>query len=198
MIGKGKAPMNAALWLRVSTTPQDTEKDRVALTALAEGLGVTVGPVYDVHASAWKGDHRAALESMFTDAQARKFGVLLVTDITRLSREGGIETLTIMKRLLALGVQVRSIGDPELQGPLDFGQRVVTFIKGEVAHEQSNWRSLAIRRGLEQAKRKGKRLGRPPGRKDSPGVQRDSESLKREQARRRLSGEGRYVGGAER
>ena len=188
--------MKAAMWLRVSSDEQSTGKDRDALETFARTLGAEVGRVYDVEGSAWKGNHRAALGAMLSDAAAGDFDVLLVTDVTRFSREGGDETLRVIKQLEAAGVQVRSIGDPELSGPLDFGRRISTFVKGELAHEQSNWKSLAVKRGMAKARADGKHVGRPKGRKDSPGVRRDRGSLKREQARRRLAGEGVYRKGS--
>ena len=184
--------MLAALWLRVSSDEQHTAAQKPALEAFAATLNVEVAKVYDVTGSAWKGDHRAALNQMLADAVLGEWQVLLCADVTRLSREGGDETLGIVKRLEKVGVQVRSLGDPELQGPLNFGTRLSLMVKGELAHEQSNWRSLATKRGMERAKREGtksgKPIGRAKGREDSPGVTRESSGYKLEQARRRLAG----------
>ena len=184
--------IRAAIWVRVSTGEQDTQKDLTALRDYAARLGASVVIVYDVHASAWSGDHRRDLAVMVADAQARKFDVLLFTDISRISREGGVEVLGILQTVIAAGVQIRTLSDSAFTGPLDFGQRLGAFVKGELAHEDSLRKSLAVKRGLVAARLAGKRIGRPPGRTDGPGVQRDSAALKLEQARRRVAGVGVY------
>ena len=188
--------LRCAIWIRVSTDAQDTEKDATALRELAARLGVTVTHVYDVTASAWSGDHRVALAQMIADAQARRFDVLLFTEISRLSREGGIEVLGILQTVLAAGVQIRTLSDSAFNGPLDFGQRLGAYVRGELAYEDSLRKSLAVKRGLAQARAEGKRIGRPPGRADSPGVRRDTAALKLEQARRRVAGTGVYRKGS--
>lgn len=182
----------ARAWTRVSTDEQSTEKDVRALRAFAGTLGLEIDHVYDVTGSAYKGEHRAALEQMLTDAEAGKFDVLLITAVNRLSREGGVPTMQILQRLIAAGVAVKSLNRMDIEGEMDFGQEVVAYIDGMYAHKESKDKSAAVRRGMEAARAAGKHVGRPPGRKDGDGVKRDSRKLKQEQARRRLAGIGQY------
>ena len=52
-----------ALWLRVSSSEQTTENQRVALESFADRLGLKLVATYDVQASAYNGDHRMALKA---------------------------------------------------------------------------------------------------------------------------------------
>ena len=178
--------MKAALWLRVSTEEQNTAKDETALRAYADRLGVAVTQVFDVTGSAWRGDHRAALEAMIAGAQTRAFDVLLFTDLTRISREGGVETLAILQKVLAAGVQVRTLVDSDFNGPLSFGQRLATYVKGELAYEDSLRKSAAVKRGMARAKAEGKQIGRPAGRKDTPGHKRPTGGYRLREAKKRV------------
>ena len=179
--------MNAVLWLRVSSEHQDIEKDRIALQGYAAGAGFEISGTYEVKGSAWTGEHRETLDRMLADADAGMFEAVLIPDLTRLSREGGDESLRIVKRIFNAGVEVRSLADPELGRELGFAERLGIMVKGELAHEDSNRKSLAVRRGMAKARQE-KHIGRPKGAKDKK--KRDSRPYKDESARRRLAREG--------
>ena len=78
--------MNAAIYLRVSTTDQDYERQERELRQMAEGMGYTVKYVFEEKASAvLKADTREELNKMrkLTKADVDK---IFIWDITRLSR----------------------------------------------------------------------------------------------------------------
>lgn len=79
--------MNAAIYLRVSTTDQDYERQERELKQMAEGMGYTVKYVFEERASAvLKADTREELNKMrkLTKADLDK---IFIWDITRLSRK---------------------------------------------------------------------------------------------------------------
>jgi DNA invertase Pin-like site-specific DNA recombinase len=122
--------------------------------------------VYEVQESAWKGAHQKALTEVYNDARAGRFQVLLCWSLDRLSREGPLATLEIVHRLLKTKVQVLSYQEPWLE----VGGEMVDLLlalTGWVARYESNRRSERTKAGLARALSEGKRLGRPPGAKDS-------------------------------
>ena len=74
----------AALWLRVSTTDQTTENQRIALETEAFRRGLEIAKVYDVTASAFQGAHEKVLQQVYRDARANRFKVLMFWDLDRL------------------------------------------------------------------------------------------------------------------
>lgn len=99
------------------------------------------------------------------DARARKFDVLLVSALDRLSREGPLATLHLVDRLGRLGVQVVSAREPwtEVGGEL---RALLLAIAGWVARQESVRRSERTLAGMARAKSGGAQIGRPPGSKD--------------------------------
>ena len=156
----------AAIWLRVSDPSQHTDNQLPTLQAWAERRGLEVVHIYQVQESAWRGAHQKALTHVYQDARTGRFDVLLLWSLDRLSREGVAATLAIIDSLGRHGVKVWSLQESwtEVEGPL---QELLLSIVAWVARMESQRRSERTKAGLERAKTQGKRLGRPPGAKDS-------------------------------
>jgi len=155
--------MKAALWARVSTSQQELDNQLRALTEEAERRGLSVVATYSVEESAWRGPQ--ALDRLLQDARRRRFQVVLVWALDRLTREGPLRTLELVHRLGGMGVQVVSLQESwtEASGEL---RDLLLAIAGWVARMESQRRSERTRAGLARAVAQGKRLGRPPGAKD--------------------------------
>ena len=158
--------MRVALWLRVSDPDGHTENQRPALEAFVASRGWEITQVYELQASAYKGDHQKLLRQVYRDARLGKFTVLLPWALDRLSREGPLATLQIVDRLGKAGVQVISLQKPwtEAAGEL---RDLLLAIAGWVARMESQRRSERTKAGLQRALAKGKTLGRPVGAKDT-------------------------------
>ena len=158
--------IRAAVWVRVSSGHQFTENQLPDLNALAERRGMRVVKVYELHESAWRGAHHKVLSQMYQDAPLGRFDTLLVWALDRLSREGISPTLEIVDRLGKPGVKVISHQESwtEVDGPL---RELLLSIVAWVAKMESERRSERTRAGLARAVSQGRRLGRPPGSKDS-------------------------------
>jgi len=158
--------IKAAIWVRVSTTAQETDNQLLQLQALAQQRGLEVVRVYRVEESAWKGAHLKDLSQVYADARLGRFHVLLVWALDRLSREGPQATLEVVSRLGRSHCQVVSLQEPwtEAAGEL---RDLLLAISGWVARMESQRRSERTRAGLARAVAQGKRLGRPPGAKDT-------------------------------
>jgi len=103
---------------------------------------------------------RAAFQAMFRDASQRKFDVLLFWALDRLSREGVLETLQHLNRLTACGVGYRSFTEQYFDSCGVFKDAVIAII-ATVAKQERVRISQRVRAGLDVARAKGRRLGRP-------------------------------------
>ena len=96
---------------------------------------------------------------MMADARKRKFDVLLVYKLDRLSRSLK-DLITTLDDLKSMGIDFISY-DNGLDTTTPTG-RLIFNVVGAVAEFEKDIIRERVRAGLENAKRKGKRLGRPP------------------------------------
>ncbi len=153
--------MRAALYGRVSTKDkgQDTENQLRQLREFAASQGWTVTREY-VDRETGSTDDRAEFQVMFKDASQRKFDVLLFWALDRLSREGVLETLQHLNRLTSYGVGYRSFTEQYFDSCGIFRDAVIAIV-ATVAKQERVRLSQRVKAGLETARAKGKRLGRP-------------------------------------
>ena len=152
----------AALYLRVSTDKQSTENQRPEIEQLARARGFEVVHVYEEQGSAAK--HRPTYEQMLKDARRGKFNVLIIWSLDRFGRSmvGNLQDVLELDRL---GVTVVSVKESWL----DTGSPVrslLVAIFSWVAEQERNRLAERTRAGMEQARRRGSRIGRPPARLD--------------------------------
>ncbi|MFH1141155.1 MAG: recombinase family protein [Chloroflexota bacterium] len=156
--------MKLALYTRVSTDQQDATNQVLELKAWAERQGHTVvGEYQDVMSGARRREH---LDNLFEAARRRKFELVAIWSLDRLTREGPLQTLLYLQRLTAMGVRVYSHQEPYLDPSLPFYESIVAFL-ADVARWERARLSERTKAGLARAVTQGKRLGRPLGRKDS-------------------------------
>jgi DNA invertase Pin-like site-specific DNA recombinase len=103
---------------------------------------------------------RAEFQAMFRDVSQRKFDVLLFWTLDRLSREGVLETLQHLHRLTACGVGYRSFTEQYSDSCGVFKDAVIAII-ATVAKQERVRISQRVRAGLDVARARGTRLGRP-------------------------------------
>jgi DNA invertase Pin-like site-specific DNA recombinase len=106
-------------------------------------------------------NERAEFQAMFRDASQRKFDVFLFWALDRLSREGVLETLQHLSRLTAFGVGYRSFTEQYFDSCGIFKDAVIAII-ATVAKQERVRISQRVRAGLDLARAKGRRIGRPP------------------------------------
>lgn len=187
----------AAIWVRVSTTDQTTANQLLMLRRVCANRGLQVAHVFDVAASAYKGDHQSALDDMLTKAGRGEFQVLVCWALDRLERRGGEYTLQLLatlgkRRVSVISYQeswVESAGDPSIR-------EFLLYFTGWVAKSESRRRSERTLAGLERARSQGKRLGRPPGAKDDETKRsRRSTGQRVRWSREKIEAEARKAGG---
>jgi DNA invertase Pin-like site-specific DNA recombinase len=158
--------LKVALYLRVSTSNQTTENQRIDLERVAALRGWTIVETYQDHGiSGSKGrTDRPALDAMLKDAVRRKFDLIAVWSIDRLGRS--LQHLVeCVNELHAVGCDLfflqQSIDTTTPAGKLAFS------ICGAFAEFEKSIIVERVRAGLERAKRNGVKLGRPTNLNDT-------------------------------
>ena len=157
--------MRAAIYSRVSTQEQDPQNQLNVLTAWATQKGYDAIIFYTEQESAWKAGHQRVLAKLIEDARKRKFEVVLVWALDRLSREGPLAILTLVNRLKICGVRVLSYQESWTEAPGELGE-LLFAIAGWVARMESQRRSEGTKAGLARLVAQGRKLGRPKGSRD--------------------------------
>ena len=153
-----------ALYCRVSTDTQESDNQLLELRRWAESQGhIVVSEYVDVASGARR---RERLDDLFDDARRRRFDLVAIWSLDRLTREGPLATLLYLQRLTTMGIGVYSHQEPYLDPSLPFYESIVAFL-ADIAKWERARRSERTKAGLQRAVSQGKRLGRPPGSKDS-------------------------------
>jgi DNA invertase Pin-like site-specific DNA recombinase len=150
-----------AIYARVSTKDkgQDAENQLRQLREFSALQGWTSVREYVDHETGSTND-RAQFQAMFRDASRRRFDVLLFWALDRLSREGVLETLQHLNRLTVCGVGYRSFTEQYFDSCGVFKDAVIAII-ATVAKQERVRISQRVRAGLDVARARGTRLGRP-------------------------------------
>ena len=152
--------MRAAIYVRVSKEKgQEVENQLRQLREFAASQQWIVYREFIDHETG-KTNDREQFQLMFKGASQRRFDVLLFWALDRLSREGVLETLQHLKRLTSYGVGYRSFTEQYFDSCGIFRDAVIAII-ATVAKQERVRISERVKAGLETARAKGKRLGRP-------------------------------------
>jgi DNA invertase Pin-like site-specific DNA recombinase len=153
----------AALYLRTSTREQSTANQRPELEQLAQARGYELVATYEEQVSA-AASSRPVFERMLRDAHRGAFQVLLVWALDRFGRSmaGNLQAVLELDRR---AVQVVSYREPwlDMGGPT---RGLLVAIFSWVAEREREQLVARTKAGLEHARRKGIRLGRPRARFD--------------------------------
>jgi DNA invertase Pin-like site-specific DNA recombinase len=159
--------MRAALYLRVSTTDQDTERQERELRAVAAARGWEVVEVYaDNGISGSKGrEKRPAFDRLHKDAARRKFDLIAAWSVDRIGRSLK-DLIGFLQEMHAYGVELflhQQAVDTTTPGGRAMFQMLGVFAEFERAMIVER-----VRSGLAKAKAKGTKSGRPIGRPRVP------------------------------
>ncbi len=157
--------MKVILYLRVSSSAQDTENQLPSLEKWIADRGHELVEIYRENESAWKSGHQRELSRLFSDLPKHKPDICLIWALDRLTREGIGRIFELINKFKQHGVQVVSHQESwtEQSGPMaDLLIAVVAW----VANFESTRKSERTLAGLARAVKEGKTLGRPKGRKD--------------------------------
>ena len=147
----------AAVYVRVSTNDQETDMQDTELKEYCENRSWNCTVYRDRGQSGAKND-RPALNAMLSDLRKRKFDVVVVWALDRLARSLK-QLLSIAEECKSLGVDLVSLKQ-NVDTTLPAG-RLTFQVLGAVAEFEREMLRERVRAGMAQAKRAGKRVGRP-------------------------------------
>ncbi|MBI3659339.1 recombinase family protein [Candidatus Acetothermia bacterium] len=153
--------MNAAIYCRVSTNKQELDNQMLALKTFARKRNFKVKHVFCDVASGKRAD-RTEFNKMIDAAAQRKFDVILVWSLDRLSREGMSKTVNLIEHLNKIGVDVVSYTEPYLDTTNGLARNILLAVVSTLAKAEREKISERTKAGLERLKHEGKKLGRPP------------------------------------
>src|SRR6516164_10249508 len=150
-----------AIYARVSTRDkgQEVENQLRQLREFSASQGWAIYREFIDHETGSTND-RTAFQTMFNDASKRKFDVVLFWALDRLSREGVLETLRHLNRLSSYGVGYRSFTEQYFDSCGIFKDAVISIL-ATIAKQERIRLSERTKAGLAQARRNGRRIGRP-------------------------------------
>jgi len=152
--------MKVALYCRVSTDEQ-TELNQVAvLEKWAVDRGWEVGGIFADVGSAFQHTDQKQLKVLLGECSRGKFQQVLIYDLSRLTRQGALELMLLLKRFADSGAPVFSYLDTAINVPNEFQPVLVAFygVMGKLFSSQLSARTKA---GMARAKAEGKHVGRP-------------------------------------
>jgi DNA invertase Pin-like site-specific DNA recombinase len=154
---KGRSVIRAAIYGRVSTSDQSTQMQVSALREYIERRGWSLAGEYVDEGVSGTRDRRPALDRLIADAKQRRFDAVLVWKLDRFARSLR-HLVNALAELEALGVAFVSLKDNvDLSTP---SGRLMVQIIGAMAEFERSLIVERVRAGLQNASRRGKRLGR--------------------------------------
>ena len=149
-----------AIYARVSTKDrQEVGNQLRELVSFSERMGWELAREYVDQASG-KNDKRPEFQSLFAAASRREFDIVLFWSLDRFSREGVRETLNHLQLLSSYGVGFRSFTEQYLDSCGIFRDAVLGIL-ATIAKQERVRLSERVLAGLETARAKGTKLGRP-------------------------------------
>lgn len=147
-----------ALYFRCSTIQQNLEIQTSDLRKYAEVRGFEVVKEYSDFGVSGAKDRRPALDQLMKDARKRRFDIVLVWRLDRLGRNTR-HLLTLFEELE--GLQISLVSHQEaIDLSSSLGRVIATVMSALAAFERDLIRERVVA-GIENAKNKGRVLGRP-------------------------------------
>lgn len=154
-------PIRSVLYARVSTTDQSTAMQLTALRDYADRRGWRlVGEYIDEGISGSK-ERRPALDRLMADARRRRFDAIVVFRFDRFARSVS-HLARALDEFRALGIDFVSLHESiDTSTPMG---RAMFHIAGAFAELEREIIRERVKAGLQNARRRGKTLGRPRAR----------------------------------
>ena len=147
----------AAIYVRVSTVEQETDLQEVELKEYCERRNWDY-IIYRDRGQSGAKDNRPALLELMQDVRKRKVDVIVIWALDRLARSLK-HLLTIADECKTLGVDIVCLKQ-NIDTTLPAG-RLTFQVLGAVAEFEREMLRERVKAGMAQAKRSGKRIGRP-------------------------------------
>ena len=163
-LGTMAKQIRVAMYSRVSTDGQNTDGQESEMREYAKNRGWEVTRVYRDKMSGVKSS-RPALDELMADARKRAMDVVLVWRFDRFARSVS-HLLLALESFRTVGIEFASLSE-QIDTSTPTGKMIFTVL-GAVAELERSLIVERVRMGLQSARKKGKRLGRPPIRQLNP------------------------------
>lgn len=159
------------LFIRVSTVQQDYDRQISDLTEYCGQKGYMITKVIATKITGTKTlADRQDLQELLSVASRNEFQKVIVTEISRIGRNARDIRNTIdqlhKKKIAVVFKNLGGLESIDDSGNESFVTNIIIAIYSELAQEEKRILSERIKSGLAEARRKGKRIGRPEGLKD--------------------------------
>ncbi len=160
--------MKVAIYARVSREEQTDLNQVLILEKWATDRGFEVQEIYHDVGTAWKADQsdQKDLRRLIEDCHRGKVKMVLIYDLSRLTRQGPLELMLRLKTFADMKVIVNSYLETWFNSSSDF-QPIMVALLGYFAELYSRQLSARTKAGMDRAKAKGITIGGPKGVKDS-------------------------------
>lgn len=151
----------AALYARISTKEghQHLENQLAQLRAFAGKMKWTIAGEYTDQASG-ASSRRPGLDQLMKDAARRRFDVVTVFDLSRLTRGGPMHAFSCIARLNSSRVEFWSVTEEHFRTAGPYGQLFIA-IAAHIAEQELNTMRSRIKAGLARVRSAGRELGPP-------------------------------------
>lgn len=123
------------IYIRVSTTKQELENQKIILTEFAKKKGWSIHDFYcDVITG--KSKSRKNYDRLFEDAHKRLFDIVLFWDLSRFSRAGMEFTVLKLKELSDINVRFHSYQEPMLNTDNEMVRNIIIAVMSSLAKIQ--------------------------------------------------------------
>lgn len=150
-------------YLRVSSSKQDANSQKLAVLDFAHRECITIDEFMQVEISTRRSAQKKELDSIISKLQ--KGDTLLVSELSRIGRNIANIIMTI-DTLIKQGIQFTAIKENiRITGTQDMQSKMLVTMFGLLAELERDLISQRTKEGLNNARAKGKKLGRPKGTK---------------------------------
>jgi DNA invertase Pin-like site-specific DNA recombinase len=156
--------IRVAMYSRVSTDGQNPDGQESEMKEYAKNRGWGMTRIYRDKMSGAKAS-RPALDELMADARKRQMDIVLVWRFDRFARSVS-HLLQALESFRTVGIEFASLSE-QIDTSTPTGKMTFTVL-GAVAELERSLIVERVRMGLQSARNKGKRLGRPPIRQMSP------------------------------
>lgn len=150
--------MSNIAYIRVSTNKQDLDTQKLEILDYCHQNKIQIDEFIIVEMSSKKSQEKRKIVELKEKLQSGD--LLISTELSRLGRSM-LETITLVLELAEKGIQLIFIRQPELTTFNNATSKLILTIYAYVAETERDFISQRTKAGLENARAKGKSLGRP-------------------------------------
>ena len=145
-------------YIRVSTNKQDMETQKIQINKYARKENLSINEFIKVQESAARSPKQRKINELRD--KLKKDDILIVYELSRLGRSM-FETINFGLEMSERGIQFIFLKQPELSSFKNAHSKLLLTFYAYIAEVEKDFISQRTKAGLEKAREKGKKLGRP-------------------------------------